>query len=89
MVAVYRVAVVEPPPLVSRRIRRGYARGELSGGVGSGHAAPEKSTEGSMLKQGDKTPRVTGVSYDGVSFDLGAPGKRTVLFFYPKANTGG
>jgi peroxiredoxin len=42
-----------------------------------------------MLKQGDKAPQVTGVSYDGASFDLGAPGKRTVLFFYPKANTGG
>ena len=42
-----------------------------------------------MLKVGDKAPRVTGVSYDGTSFDLGAPGKRTVLFFYPKANTGG
>jgi peroxiredoxin len=42
-----------------------------------------------MLKEGDKAPEVTGVSNDGSSFDLGAPGKRTVLFFYPKANTGG
>jgi peroxiredoxin len=42
-----------------------------------------------MLKVGDKAPAVTGVSYDGKSFDLGAPGKRTALFFYPKANTGG
>ena len=42
-----------------------------------------------MLKEGDKAPAVTGVSYDGVTFDLGAPGRRTVLFFYPKANTGG
>jgi peroxiredoxin len=42
-----------------------------------------------MLKEGDKAPQVTGVSYDGKSFDLGVPGKRTVLFFYPKANTGG
>ena len=42
-----------------------------------------------MLAAGDKAPRVTGVSYDGRVFDLGAPSKRTVLFFYPKANTGG
>lgn len=42
-----------------------------------------------MLDAGDKAPQVTGVAYDGETFDLGAPGKRTVLFFYPKANTGG
>ena len=30
-----------------------------------------------------------GESYDGENFDLGAPGRRTVLFFYPKAITGG
>jgi peroxiredoxin len=42
-----------------------------------------------MLKEGDKTPAVTGISYDGTTIDLGAPGHRTVLFFYPKANTGG
>jgi peroxiredoxin len=42
-----------------------------------------------MLTEGDKAPTVTGVSYDGATFDLGTPGKRTVLFFYPKANTGG
>ena len=42
-----------------------------------------------MLKEGQKAPAVTGASYDGATFDLGAPSKRTVLFFYPKANTGG
>jgi peroxiredoxin len=42
-----------------------------------------------VLKEGDKAPAVTGTSYDGKTFDLGAPGRRTVLFFYPKANTGG
>ena len=42
-----------------------------------------------MLKEGDKAPAVTGTSYDGRIVDVGAPGKRTVLFFYPKANTGG
>ncbi len=42
-----------------------------------------------MLKEGDKAPSVTGTSYDGATYDLGAPGKATVLFFYPKAFTGG
>lgn len=42
-----------------------------------------------MLKVGDKAPAVVGTTYEGATFDLGAPGKRTVLFFYPKANTGG
>ena len=42
-----------------------------------------------MLKEGDKAPTVSGTSYDGRTFDLGAPGVRTVLFFYPKAGTGG
>lgn len=42
-----------------------------------------------MLKEGDKAPVVAGTSFDGRSYDLGAPGKPTVLFFYPKANTGG
>jgi hypothetical protein len=34
-----------------------------------------------VLKEGAKAPAVTGTSYDGATFDLGAPGKRTVLFF--------
>jgi peroxiredoxin len=42
-----------------------------------------------MLKGGDKAPAVSGASYDGATFDLGAPRRRTVLFFYPKADTGG
>jgi len=42
-----------------------------------------------MLKEGDQAPAVTGASYDGATFDLGVPARRTVLFFYPKANTGG
>ena len=42
-----------------------------------------------MLKEGDQSPKVIGTSYDGVTIDLGAPGRRTVLWFYPKANTGG
>jgi len=50
-------------------------------------AAPRE--EGLVLKEGDKSPQVTGTSYDGATIDLGAPGRRTVLWFYPKANTGG
>jgi peroxiredoxin len=50
-------------------------------------AAPPE--EGLVLKVGDKSPQVVGKSYDGTAFDLGAPGRRTVLWFYPKANTGG
>jgi len=42
-----------------------------------------------VLKEGDKSPTVTGTSYDGATFDLGAPARRTALWFYPKANTGG
>lgn len=42
-----------------------------------------------MRKAGEKAPAVTGTSYDGSTYDLGAPGKRTVLWFYPKANTSG
>ncbi len=42
-----------------------------------------------MLKEGDKAPAVTGTSYDGRAFEMGSPGARTVLFFYPKAATGG
>ena len=42
-----------------------------------------------MLKAGEKAPATTGTTYDARTFDLGAPGKRTVLFFYPKANTPG
>jgi hypothetical protein len=45
--------------------------------------------EGLVLKEGDMSPKVVGTSYDGVTIDLGAPGRRTVLWFYPKANTGG
>jgi peroxiredoxin len=42
-----------------------------------------------MLKEGDKAPAVQGVSHLGRTFDLGVPQRRTVLWFYPKANTGG
>ena len=42
-----------------------------------------------MLKAGEKAPTTAGTAYDGQKFDFGAPGKRTVVFFYPKANTPG
>lgn len=57
------------------------------GGGASPAAAPRE--EGLVLKEGDQSPKVLGTSYDGVTIDLGAPGRRTVLWFYPKANTGG
>jgi peroxiredoxin len=44
---------------------------------------------GIMLKEGDKAPAVTGTSYDGQTFDIGAPARRMVLYFYPEANTSG
>jgi len=42
-----------------------------------------------VLKVGEKAPDVSGSSYDGSTYSFGAPGQRTVLWFYPKANTGG
>jgi peroxiredoxin len=42
-----------------------------------------------VLREGDKAPPVTGVSFDGKGFDLGAPGRPTVLWFYPAAFTPG
>ena len=59
----------------------------MHGGGASPAAAPRE--EEPVLKEGDKSPPVTGTSYDGATFDLGVPGRRTVLWFYPKANTGG
>jgi peroxiredoxin len=52
-------------------------------------AVARPAREGSVLKAGDMAPAITGTAYDGATYDLGAPGKRTVLFFYPKANTPG
>ena len=37
-----------------------------------------------MLRAGDRSPAVVGTSHDGRPFDLGAPGKPTVLWFSPK-----
>jgi hypothetical protein len=62
--------------------------GRRSHGGGASPAAALRE-EGLVLKEGDKSPQVIGTSYEGTAFDLGAPGRRTVLWFYPKANTGG
>lgn len=42
-----------------------------------------------MIGEGDRAPALSGRSYDGHVLNIGMPGRRTVLFFYPKANTGG
>lgn len=42
-----------------------------------------------MIKEGSKAPAIVATSYDGSSFDIGSPGRRTVLYFYPKASTPG
>lgn len=42
-----------------------------------------------MITEGDKAPALVGTSYDGRTIDIGNPGQKTVLFFYPKANTSG
>jgi len=68
-----------------RRAQAGECRQSTSAVRGVSSAYPE----GTMLKEGDRTPAVTGTSYDGRTFDLGAPGMPTVLYFYPKANTSG
>lgn len=42
-----------------------------------------------MIREGDKAPAVVAAAYDGSTFDVGNPGRRTVLYFYPEANTSG
>ena len=37
-----------------------------------------------MLKRGERAPALVRTSYDGREVDLGAPGRRTVLWFSPK-----
>lgn len=39
--------------------------------------------EVAMAKEGDRSPAVVAAAYDGRTFDLGRPGKRTVLWFFP------
>ena len=42
-----------------------------------------------MIDEGEKTPAFTLTLSDGSSFDLGAPGRLLVLYFYPKDDTKG
>jgi peroxiredoxin Q/BCP len=42
-----------------------------------------------MIGKGDKTPAMTTSLSDGSSLDLGAPGQKLVLYFYPKDDTSG
>jgi hypothetical protein len=42
-----------------------------------------------MLTEGERAPRLTGTSYDGRPFNIGTPGRRTVLWFFPEVDTGG
>ncbi|MEO7410349.1 MAG: peroxiredoxin [Sphingomicrobium sp.] len=42
-----------------------------------------------MIGEGDKTPAMMTSLSDGSSLDLGAPGQKLVLYFYPKDDTSG
>jgi len=42
-----------------------------------------------MIVVGDKIPAMSATLSDGTSVDLGAPGGRLVLYFYPKDDTSG
>jgi len=42
-----------------------------------------------MIVVGDKAPAMSATLSDGSSLDLGAPGGRLVLYFYPKDDTSG
>ena len=42
-----------------------------------------------MIEQGGKAPAITVTASNGSNFDLAAPGKPLVLYFYPKDDTSG
>jgi peroxiredoxin Q/BCP len=42
-----------------------------------------------MIQEGDKGPAITIAASDGSKFDLAAPGRPLVLYFYPKDDTSG
>ena len=42
-----------------------------------------------MIDEGDKAPNITISASDGSSFNLAAPGRPLVLYFYPKDDTSG
>jgi peroxiredoxin len=49
----------------------------------------DEREEGNVIEAGDTSPDLYGESYDGQRVALGKPVRRTVLFFYPKADTPG
>lgn len=42
-----------------------------------------------MIQEGDTAPAITVTASDGSKFDLSAPGRLLVLYFYPKDDTSG
>jgi peroxiredoxin Q/BCP len=42
-----------------------------------------------MIGEGDKAPAMVAMASNGTSFDLSAPGRPLVLYFYPKDDTSG
>ena len=42
-----------------------------------------------MIQEGDTAPAITVTASDGSKFDLSAPGRPLVLYFYPKDDTSG
>ncbi|HVM21839.1 MAG TPA: peroxiredoxin [Sphingomicrobium sp.] len=42
-----------------------------------------------IMNEGDKVPAITVTASDGSSVNLSAPGRRVVLYFYPKDDTSG
>jgi peroxiredoxin Q/BCP len=42
-----------------------------------------------MINEGDKAPAITATASDGSSVNLGSPGEKLVLYFYPKDDTSG
>jgi peroxiredoxin Q/BCP len=48
-----------------------------------------KNEERDMIEQGQKAPGLTVQTSAGESVDLGSPGSKVVLYFYPKDDTSG
>ena len=46
-------------------------------------------SEGDVIKAGDRAPAMSAALSDGSTLDLGAPGQKLVLYFYPKDDTSG
>ena len=45
--------------------------------------------EGDVIKAGDRAPAMSAALSDGSTLDIGAPGQKLVLYFYPKDDTSG